>query len=312
MIGLNKTFKSLDEQIEILRSKGLIVDDYDFTKDILLRENYFFISGYRHVFLRSTKDRMYITGTHFREVYALFTFDRQIRNIMFKNIMIIENNTKSIFSYQLSKKYGYRERDYLNPKNFNTAREKSRQVNDLLRKMKRQIRVNGQQHSATKHYADNYGYIPLWIVVKVLSFGIVSELYTIMKNEDQVEIAQIYGLSTEDLTVYLQILSNFRNLCAHEDILYDHKTQKGINNTKYHNLLQISTINGEYIYGKNDLYALVIILKVMLREEEFNLFMNEIDYELNILEGKLSTISIDKVLDRIGFPRNYKEIIRME
>ena len=111
----------------------------------------------------------------------MFNFDRQFRNIIFKNLLIIENNLKSIFSYQLSKKYGYSEKNYLNPSNFTNVSSKSKQVNDLIKKMKRQIRVNGGQHSATMHYISNYGYIPLWIVVKVLSFGIVSEMFTILK-----------------------------------------------------------------------------------------------------------------------------------
>ena len=50
-----KTFKTIDEQIEILKSKGLKIDDVDYAKDILLRENYFFLSGYRHLFLKSKK-----------------------------------------------------------------------------------------------------------------------------------------------------------------------------------------------------------------------------------------------------------------
>lgn len=45
-----KVFKTIQEQISILESKGLIIDDYLFTEDILIRENYFFISGYRHLF----------------------------------------------------------------------------------------------------------------------------------------------------------------------------------------------------------------------------------------------------------------------
>ena len=98
-----KTFKTIDEQIEILKSKGLTISEYNYTKDVLLRENYFFISGYRHVFLKSPKDRMYIPGTDFRELYALFNFDRQIRNIIFKNLLIVENNLKSILAYQISK-----------------------------------------------------------------------------------------------------------------------------------------------------------------------------------------------------------------
>ena len=210
-----KTFKTIDEQINILKSKGLEIDDIDYAKDVLLRENYFFISGYRHLFLKSSKDRMFIPGSEFKEIYALFNFDRQIRNIFFKNILIVENNAKSIFSYQLSRKYGIKEKDYLNPSNFDRTSDKSRQVNDLLKKIKRQIRINGGQHSATMHYISNYGYVPFWVVVKVLSFGLISELYTVMKKEDQKEVAEVYDISSDCLMIYLQILSNFRNLCAH-------------------------------------------------------------------------------------------------
>lgn len=304
-----KVFKTIQEQISILESKGLIIDDYLFTEDILIRENYFFISGYRHLFLKSPKDRNFIKGTTFRELYALFNFDRQVRNIVFKNLLIIENNLKSIISYQLSKKYGFREKDYLKPENFTKVPDKQRQLNDTLKKMKRQIRVNGAQHSATSHYLKNYGYIPLWVVVKVLSFGIVGELYTVMKREDQEEIANIYDLSIDNLLTYLPILSNYRNLCAHEDILYDHRTQKIIGDTRYHDGLDIPTTDGEYIYGKDDLFALIIILKQLLRPEEFRLLINELSYEIDILCGKLKVINIGKVLDTMGFPRNFREIL---
>lgn len=306
-----KVFRTIQEQISILESKGLIIDDYLFTEDILIRENYFFISGYRHLFLKSPKDRNFIKGTTFRELYALFNFDRQVRNIVFKNLLIIENNLKSIISYQLSKKYGFREKDYLRPENFTKVPDKQRQLNDTLKKMKRQIRVNGAQHSATSHYLKNYGYIPLWVVVKVLSFGIVGELYTVMKREDQEEIANIYDLSIDNLLTYLPILSNYRNLCAHEDILYDHRTQKIIGDTKYHDGLDIPTTDGEYIYGKDDLFALIIILKQLLRPEEFRLLINELSYEIDILCGKLKVINIGKVLDTMGFPRNFREILNL-
>lgn len=306
-----KVFKTIDEQILIMQNKGLIINNIDFAKDILIRENYFFLSGYRHLFLRSYNDRFYIDGTTFKELYSVFNFDRQIRNIIFKNLLIVENNMKSIFSYQLSKEYGYRESDYLKATNFTQDPERSRQVNDLLKKMKRQIRVNGGQHSATSHYVSNYGYIPMWVVVKVLSFGIVSELFIIMKRSDQEAIASIYDVSVENLVIYMPILANFRNLCAHEDILYYHRTQRSISDTKFHNALNIPITDGEYIYGKNDLFALIIILKKLLRKEEFRLLMSELSYEIDILAGKLHSINIDKVLDAMGFPLNFKEMSNM-
>ena len=309
----SKTFKNLDEQIEILKDKGLEIDDIDYAKEILLRENYFFLSGYRHLFLKEDGSRKFKKGTNFREIYGMFTFDRRLRNILFKNILIVENNLKSILSYVMSKNHGFKEHYYLNADNFVKDYHKSKQINDLLRKMKRQISVNGKQHQATSHYINNYGYIPLWVVVKVLSFGIVGELYSILQKEDQQEIANIYHVSIRNMVDYLPILANYRNLCAHEDLCFNNKTHKKINRSRYHDLLDIPTDEeGEYIYGSNDLFAIVIIMKELLKDEDFVLMMNEISYELDILDGKLKTIEIDDVLEVMGFPLNYKEIVRIK
>ena len=309
---MKKEFKTLNEQIEILEKKGLVIHDKEYAKNILMRENYFFLNGYRHLFMRSSVDKRYIEGTTFEELYSLFLFDRTFRNIIFKNILIIENNIKSIISYQLSLKYGYREKDYLTPKNFTSIKEKSKQVNDILKKMKRQININAAAHSATSHYINNYGYIPLWVLVKVLSFGIVGELYSILKKEDQMAISDLYNLDIEVLGNYLTILSNYRNLCAHEDIVFENKTQRRINDTKYHKLLNIPIMDDEYIYGKDDLYALLIIMKQMLSRDEFNNLIEEIRHNLNNLDLNLHSIKIDKVLDRMGFPLNYRDLKELD
>lgn len=307
---IEKKFKTLDEQVDILKHKGLKISDVRYAKEVLLRENYFFINGYRHLFVN--KDKTFKEGTTFEELYSLFLFDRFLRNIVFKYLLVIENNLKSIFSYQLSKKYGYKEKDYLKNNNFTTAPEKQAQLNDLLRKMKRQIRVNGTQHSATQHYASNYGYIPLWILVKVLSFGIISELFQVLKPEDQKEIASVFGVETDTLITYLPILANYRNLCAHEDILYENKTQKAIDDTVYHKLLKIEKVEEEYSKGKYDLFALIIIMKQLLENEAFKNMSYEIDNVIETLNYNLHTIKIDEVLERMGFPLNWKDLSKIE
>ena len=95
---MEKLFKSLDEQINILKDKGLIIEDEELAKEILLRENYFFINGYRVLLMNSYVDKTFIVGSTFKELYSIFMFDRYIRNILFKNLMIIENQLKSIIS----------------------------------------------------------------------------------------------------------------------------------------------------------------------------------------------------------------------
>ena len=305
---MNKIFKNLDEQIDILKSRNLVIEDEERAKNILLKENYFFINGYRHMFLEPNNNKKFIDGTTFDELYATFIFDRNMRNIMFKHLLVVENNMKSVISYQLSKKYGYKEKEYLDPKNFTQDSIKVRQVHDVLAKMKRQIRVNGKQHSATLHYLSNYGYVPMWILVKVLSFGIIAELYNILKYEDQKSIADIYKIDVQDLSTYLYLLASFRNLCAHEDILYNHRTQKVIPDSKYHSILNIDKIENEYAYGKNDLFAVVIMMKQLLSDSEFSEFIEEISYEIDMLDGKVQVVPLNVILHKIGFPDNWRDI----
>ncbi len=309
---IEKQFKNLEQQIEILKYKGLVINNEEYAKEVLLRENYFFLNGYRHLFMEDSSDRRYIEGTTFEEVYSLFLFDRKLRTILFKNLLIIENNLKSITSYQLSKKYGYKEKDYLKEKNFTSRPDKRRQVKDLLSKMKRQIRVNGRDHTATLHYVSNYGYIPLWILVKVLSFGIVSEMYSILKEDDQDQIAAVYHIQPDDLMNYLPILANYRNLCAHEDVLFENRTQKEIDNTIYHQLLNIPKEDDRYLYGINDVFALIIIMKEMLKNDEFKDMIIEIENAMNALDYNVNTIPLEKILLRMGFPNNWNEIKDIE
>ena len=308
----NKRFKNLDEQIEIFKYKGLIVQDEEYARNVLLRENYFFLNGYRYLFMKSSNNKRYIEGTTFEELYSLFLFDRQFRNIIFKYLLVIENNTKSIIAYQLSKKYGYKESDYLRLKNFDTAPEKTRQINDLIKKMKRQVRINGNQHSATRHYLTNYGYVPLWVLVKVLSFGLVSELFCVLKKEDRMAICEFYGIDANVYSTYLPILANYRNLCAHEDIVFSNKTQRYIDDTTYHQLLGIEKTNDEYVYGKNDLFALIIIMRHLLTHVEMKNLVIEIQHALDNLEYNLRSIPINKVLNEMGFPENWKQIADIE
>ncbi len=306
---MKKEFKTIEEQVEILKRKGLIIEDEEETKEILLRENYFFINGYRLLLMNSYSDKTFVKGSTFKELYALFLFDRSMRNIIFKYLLIIENQLKSITSYQLSKKYGYQEKDYLNFKNFTEDRSKVRRVKDLIEKMKRQVRINGTKHNATLHYIKNYGYVPMWVLVKVLSFGIVCELYSVLKKEDQIEIASVFNVSTEYLEDFLPILANYRNLCAHEDIMFDHKTEKVIPDTEYHEKLNIFKMDDEYIYGKNDIFAVIIMLKYLLRKDDFRIMLKEIDYEKELLDSRIDSIPIEKILDRMGIPKNYLDLL---
>ena len=50
-------------------------------------------------------------------------------------------------------------------------------------------------------------------------------------------------------------------------------------------------------------------MKTLLTEDAFRLMLKEIEYEIEKLDGRIDSIPIEKVLDRMGFPVNYMEII---
>lgn len=67
-------------------------------------------------------------------------------------------------------------------------------------------------------------------------------------------------------------------------------------------------MNNEYIYGKNDLFAVLIIIKSFLKDDEVSKLIVEIKQALDNLEYNLRSIPIMKILDRMGFPENWEEL----
>ena len=70
-------------------------------------------------------------------------------------------------------------------------------------------------------------------------------------------------------------------------------------------------MDDEYIYGKDDLFAVIIIFKFLLEDSEFRLMIKEFEYELEKLDGRIDSIPVEKILDTMGVPKNYMEIMNM-
>ena len=66
-----------------------------------------------------------------------------------------------------------------------------------------------------------------------------------------------------------------------------------------------------YIYGKNDLYALIIIMKQMFTEEEFKDLINEVEYIIGELDSRIDTVPVESILNKIGFPINWRDIVEL-
>ena len=106
----DKSYKSYRQQLNILRSRGMVIgksSQGSRVMRILERENYYnVVNGYKELFLASkasaTADEVYKTGTTFDEVYALYNFDRELRNIYLKYLLKLENTFKTVIAHEFS------------------------------------------------------------------------------------------------------------------------------------------------------------------------------------------------------------------
>lgn len=313
---VEKVFKSYDEQLEILCSRGLGIDDY--SKNILKKENYYnVINGYKDLFLESILPiEKYKNGTKLSEIYGLYEFDRELRFIFLKRLLIIENYLKSLISYKFSEKYSHN--NYLKLENFETCNKDIKGIQDIMQvisTLQKSISDQVGKHNAVTHYITEYGYVPLWVLVNVLTFGNISKLYGVLKLQDRQAIAKELGLQENVLKSYLKLMSIFRNICAHDERLYNTKL-KGteIISSSIHNELGLTKDkNGKYNKGTNDVLALLICVKKLLPDEEHeaNDLISQIDEQIKRLETKIHAVEITEVLNLMGFPENWNNLINV-
>ena len=124
-------------------------------------------------------------------------------------------------------------------------------------------------------------------------------------------ISKKYNLKPNELLSMLSLINMFRNVCAHNNRLIFYKvkdTNKRICNTDIHKKLNIETYSNmnvnEYKKGKNDFFAVIIALKYLLSKNSFNCFYKELSNLITDLDSKINSISINSILDLMGFPKN--------
>lgn len=159
----DKDFKTIDEQIEILRSRGLTIEDEAEAKDFLLRNNYYRVSGYS---LTLRKNDVFAKSATFQNIEDIYNFDHEFRHIILHHIETIEVQIKSIYAYEFTKVYG--PLGYLDTANFsNQAKHK-----EIIDKANQQKRQRLAHEAYLKHFInDLHQEIPLWAYVDLLTIS---------------------------------------------------------------------------------------------------------------------------------------------
>ena len=163
-----KEYKTFNQQLTILRNRGLIVPTHG----------------------KPVEPETYLSNAHFNELKTLFLFDRELRFLFLKYLLIFENSFKTVISHEFSRKYP-KANSYLDIANYREDDPKGvlKQISILTKTIHDNVGAKG----AIKHYIEDHGSVPLWVLVNYLTIGNLSYLYGALKDSEKNIIAKYYA-----------------------------------------------------------------------------------------------------------------------
>ena len=266
----SKTFKTIEEQLDILRTRGLKIPDEELAKKFLMQNNYYRTSGYS---LTLRKNDVFSPSATFQNIIDIYQFDHEFRHILLKYLENIEVKIKSIYAYEFSKLYG--PVDYLNTAVFTDS---SKHIK-ILAKAEEQKRYRLRHEAYLKHFVNDLKQtIPLWAYVDLLTIADISILYSISDLTVQKRVAERFGMhmsiNASLLESFMHRMTIVRNLCAHGGRLYNRIFEQKPCLNKQEKQLLIRLPNGEF--DNYHLYGFILIMKRLLDAEDFSEMKTEI------------------------------------
>ena len=306
---MSKPFLSFEDQINKLKvEKELSIPDLDYAERTLKEIGYFgLIGGYKEPFKNPTTKK-YRKDVCFEDIVTLYKFDENMRELLLKYILKIERHLRSMLSYYFSEKHGECQSHYLNKKNYSSNPRKAYDVSRLIGTLEK-LANESCDYPYINHQRQVHKNVPLWVLINGMSFGNLSKFYSLVTPDIQAKVSQNFDMVNEkELGQYLSVMTKFRNVCAHNERLFAYKTRNDIPNTNVHKGLNVKVKGTQYIYGKHDLFAVVIAFKYLIREDDFNKFISMMKQILDHFFSQTNAISRSYMYEKMGFPENWEEI----
>ena len=320
-MSTDKKYLTIDEQIEHLKNKGLNVGNIKNAKKYLAEIGYYkLINGYRQPFMffnDKTNQKEFYSNTSLEELYFLYTFDEELKNLIFNKISSLEVKIKATMSDVISRKYGINNNIYLAEENFKPDSSKGITFKSLKDEVSKNIEKQYNKQKSITWYHDNYGFYPFWVLSNVLPLGTISIIYSKMKQADQNDIAKVFCVKPKFLESALVILQLFRNASAHNEVVYNLKTHKSLSQKdidyiyKYLEIAKSDT-TGRYINGTNDFLALLICFSQLLNKNLYNMTIERLNNMLIKLESRVDKEMYNKILNDMGLKIELKKLKQLK
>lgn len=283
---------TLDEQIALLRSRGMNIIDENKAKEVLFDVGYYKLGFYWFSFEKPCDNRVsriheFKTGANFDDAVKLYYFDYSLRNLLQKYITRIEVNFRTHLVYQISNEHDDLPTWFVSPQVVDRAYINSFDEEVYNTGFKRNKYIS---HHHRIHINDRYA--PAWKTLEFMTFGSNIALYKSLLDLDlKKEIASGYGVNyTGVFENYMDVIRCVRNTCAHGGVLYD---------INLHPLIRKGPAG---IRGHEDrkLYGAIKVVRYMLAQISTNR-ANDFDKELQeLIVRYASTPALKEVLINIS------------
>jgi abortive infection bacteriophage resistance protein len=311
-----KSFATHDEQLAILISRGLLIDDEAAAKRVLSRDNYYaLIDGYKEPFLERDElknpygEELYEQGSRFGHILALYQFDRKLRLLVLGELLKFERSIKSKLAYRFSERFPDVD-SFLESANYSADKvhfhERDRitaTLNNLIESHKKRHRV---RYPELREFYEKHKNLPLWVLVNFLSLGQITNFYTVIDQDLRTRIAQDFAddtgehgisLSAKELDEILSIAFPFRNKAAHEEVLYPFRLRSPLELSRLES--QLHQNKGSITNGTTA--SLIKLLKAVSPPDEYEAFTRDLLELIRSLEEALPEAPYVRVMSEAGF-----------
>ncbi|MCL2244305.1 MAG: Abi family protein [Treponema sp.] len=275
-----------EHQVEKLRLRGCFIENEVNAIKILSNINYYRLSAYLLPF--KEQDDSYSKGTNFNTIYRIYEFDRKLRSIIFSVIEEIEVYLRARLAYYHAHKYGAL--GYLDEKNYYLKHNH----NDFLDKIETE-KDKRKKEPFVKHHRLKYSdQFPVWVIIELFSFGMLSFFFSDLLVNDQKIIARsFFNTHHKTLKSWLKCCTDIRNSCAHFGRFY-YKRFPSIPD----GIPELDNNNNRSLFG-----AVMMLKSLYPDKKKWN---NEI---IKIVINLFDEYQKDIQLEHIGFPTDWKLIL---
>ncbi|MGY4767676.1 Abi family protein [Kribbella sp. CWNU-51] len=233
MTTYTKPHLAFADQVGLLKSRGLIIDDEAEAEHLLSVIGYYRLSGYWYSYRRrldgANRADEFVEGTTFRQIVQLYDADRRLKLHVLDALERIEIGVRVMIGFTLGRRGAYAHLDGRNLDGRFTQPGGGR-PSTYDRWLHKVLTAQGRSsEDFVLHFQHKYdGRLPVWVMTEILDFGSMSYLFQGLKAQDRNEIAARLGiLDRHDdgnggaLANWLRVLNYIRNVCAHHSRLWN-------------------------------------------------------------------------------------------